>query len=218
MPATKPMTRSRSESNTCAEVLDGEASRAKRISIWWGASKICLNETFDNLLLLRDTQKPAVQVSRSNKIPFDAGSEEYEFLRITYRCIHSDIARVCSTGKCPKQSNNSTGSEMFLSVALCKTPSLDYKFTQLKTEHNRDLGHYNLFRNQTLLNDIEKSDLSDSDKCNVAPREFEKIVQEKTGKTVSTKDVHSFRKNVLCTSSESGDSWANASPTHQKLN
>ncbi|XP_049512631.1 uncharacterized protein LOC125940449 [Dermacentor silvarum] len=176
------------------------ASNSADVLLGAGANKIFLNSTFDNFVSFKESfdawckeGKHVVAVSKSNKNPFSADSKDYEFLRITYRCIHGGPARQRGIGKRPNQSYNSTNCEMSLSLVLCKEPALHYKISQLKVKHNHSLDLYNIYPQKRLLSSTEKVELYDLVKCNVAPKDFKNLAKQKTGKTLTTKDVYNYK-------------------------
>ncbi|XP_050038259.3 uncharacterized protein [Dermacentor andersoni] len=102
-------------------------------------------------------------------------------------------ARQWGIGKRPNQSYNSTNCEMSLSLVLCKEPALHYRISQLKDKHNHSLDLYNIYPQKRLLSSTEKAELYDLVKCNVAPKDFKNLVRQKTGKTLTTKDVYNYK-------------------------
>ncbi|XP_049524246.1 zinc finger SWIM domain-containing protein 1-like [Dermacentor silvarum] len=83
---------------------------------------------------------------------------------------------------------------MAVSVSLWKSPTLHYKIIKLQTKHNHTTNYYDLYPHSRLLNDAEKAEFFDFAKCNIGPKHFKNLVEQKTGKKLTTKDVNNYKQ------------------------
>nr|XP_054925609.1 uncharacterized protein LOC129384325 isoform X1 [Dermacentor andersoni] len=196
----------RPASSDAHAVCEGAGANTTRVPntvtlLHGGGSKVYLNATFDNFISFRQSfdewcreGKHIVTISRSHRSPFATESKEFEYIRISYSCVHGRAIKPRGTGKRPKQAYNGTGCEMAVSVSLCKSPTLHYKITKLQAKHNHATKYYDLYPQSRLLNDAEKVEFFDFAKCNIGPKYFKSLVEQKTGKKLTTKDVNNYKQ------------------------
>nr|XP_054932886.1 uncharacterized protein LOC126541786 isoform X2 [Dermacentor andersoni] len=196
----------RPASSDAQAVCEGAGANTTRVPntvtlLHGGGSKVYLNATFDNFISFRQSfdewcreGKHIVTISRSHRSPFATESKEFEYIRISYSCVHGRAIKPRGTGKRPKQAYNGTGCEMAVSVSLCKSPTLHYKITKLQAKHNHATKYYDLYPQSRLLNDAEKVEFFDFAKCNIGPKYFKSLVKQKTGKKLTTKDVNNYKQ------------------------
>lgn len=83
---------------------------------------------------------------------------------------------------------------MAVSVSLCKLPTLHYIITKQQTKHNHATKYDDLYPQSRLLNDAEKTEFFDFAKCNIGPKHLKNLVEQITGKKLTTKDVNNYKQ------------------------
>ncbi|XP_075738923.1 uncharacterized protein LOC142784443 [Rhipicephalus microplus] len=169
-------------------------------TLYGGGSKVYLNATFDNFPSFNKSfdewcreGRHVVMINKSNKSPFTSEDKDFEYIRIKYSCIHGRTIKPRGIGKRPKQAYNGTGCEMTVPVSLCKSPTLHYKITKLQAKHNHPTEYYDLYPQKRLLNHGEK-EFFDLAKCNIGAKDFKNLVEQKTGKKLTTKDINNYKQ------------------------
>lgn len=162
-----------------------------------GCTDISLNATFSNFIEFKERfskwceeGKHIVSVDKSDKSR--GAPKEFEYLRVTYRCLHGRQAKPRGTGTRPQQNYNYTGCKMLLKVFLCNPLTPYYKITQLEENHNHSLQHYNLYPQKRLLTKEEETAYLPLIKVDAPTKVLKKLVKEQTGKDIKTKDCNNL--------------------------